>query len=320
MSVIQHTSGPRSAVIEYTVGSDYVTILEEIHDFVVAHGQEAVDATRWDSGNYKSIMTYRALNKDNVTYKYIQLSYYNTGIKGFTCGVFESYNATTKIGTNQTQGCNTPSFNQNCDPLNQNGRLHLFATVRYFCMLHIGVEIGSNIGNGATGCFETTQANDGDDTPNFCQLNTFLATGNYNDGNYRHAYVACFPRTSKYTGTNASYYNKFSTPIGDQGGGIQTGSSNLYYSMQLSIPTVPAPFGISAKHHVFDLMVSCNEHIARYLKGKLYGLKAFTTDVGANGDVFRVKCDSDMFLDESGTDLDHFMICHDTFGTFGIPV
>ncbi len=38
MSVIQHTSGPRSAVIEYTVGSDYVTILEEIHDFVVAHG------------------------------------------------------------------------------------------------------------------------------------------------------------------------------------------------------------------------------------------------------------------------------------------
>ena len=265
-------------------------------------------------------MTYRALNKDGIGYKYIQLSYYNTGTKGFVCKTFENYNSTTKTVSNLAFGSDDSLQCQHCDPSIQNGRLHLFASARYFCMFNIGVQIGSSTGNGACGCFETTQANEGDDTPNFCWLNTFYATGNYYSTYYRHSFCAAFPRTSKYVGSNAAHYTKFSTPIGDWGGGIHTSTSNHYYSMQHTIPEVPAPFGISAKHHVYDLMISCNEHAARYLKGKVYGLKAFTTDIGANGDMFRVKCNGDMFLDESGTDLDHFIISQGTFGTFGIPV
>ncbi len=321
MPVSQIQSGPNSAIVEYTTGSDFIEILDEMKLFVESHGQEAVDTAYYDVGSRHNIMTYRALNKDGVTYKYMQLYYYNTNNYGFGCRVFESYDSTTQVGTNMAHlSDDIANYHQICNPLNQNGRFHLFATARYFCMLHIGVDIGSYVGNGATGCFETTQANDGDDTPNFGWINTYLATSMYYSSYYRHQYLMCFPRTAKYTGSAAGVWTKFSTPIGDWGGGIQTGSDQTYYTMKYSIPSNPPPFGATVKHHVFDLMVSSDEHLARYVKGQIYGLKAFTTNIGSNGDVFSVKCNADMFLSNAGSDLDHFMICHGIDGTFGLPL
>ena len=266
-------------------------------------------------------MTYRALNKDGVTYKYMQIYYYNTTGYGFGCRVFENYNDVAKTFTNLAYlSDDISNYHQACYPSSQNGRIHLFATERYFCMLNIGAAIGSNSGNGAIGCFETTQANEGDLTPNFCWINTYLATAMYYASYYYHYYVACFPRTAKYTGPLAGTYTRFSTPIGDWGGGIHTSNDQNIFTMKSSIPSNPPPFGTTVKHHVFDIMVSCDEHLARYVKGQIYGLKAFTTDIGANGDVFTVKCNEDMFLSNSGTDLDHFIISHNVNGTFGLPL
>jgi len=320
MPVTQTSSGDNSAFIEYTAGSTYTEILTEVQTFLVAHGWTKEDASFWDAGSNKCVMTYKAVNKDATTYKYIQIGYYDTTGYSFYCKVYEGYNSTTKIGTNLAYySDNHALWSQAITLASHNGRLHLFASERYFFMLNIGTVIGSSTGNGGIGCFEFSVANDGDNTPHFAWMNSYLATSNYKPStSYSNYYVLCPPRTAKYTGAQATYYNRMCTPIGHWGGeGVSTTN---YFDMNGTIPSNPPPFGATVKHHVFDIIASFDNTTNRYVKGKMFGLKAFTTNIGANGDIFRVACDSDMFLDNGGTDLDHFIIKQGTYGSFGIPL
>jgi len=68
------------------------------------------------------------------------------------------------------------------------------------------------------------------------------------------------------------------------------------------------------------LVYDSNSPTSLYVKGRLCGIKTFTLGTGVNGDIFKVKCDSNHFLDVNGTLKDFYIIRHALLGSFGIPM
>ena len=307
-------TGNNSVMIEYESGTSSLDVLQEVKTFLENHGWTAVETDFFNDGNEENVRTYEAANK-NSTYKYAQVGY-DSGVPGFFCKVGENYSggferiATDSDNTTYYLGCNLSS---------EHGRLHVFATNRYMALFHLGnTHIGCNYGGGLIGCFELEISDDQDSSPAFCWCNTVkLAEGDQ-----------CISpiRTIRWTGAEAANSVRIITPIGSWGRIDE--DQNMDQSKV--VPEDALPFGDTIQHHVYNMTVSVNKwrfryRDHRYVKGRLFGLKVFTTGGGGNGDVFSAKCDSDMLLDRNGTDTNHFIV-HMNYsdgtnkGTVGIPL
>lgn len=87
----------------------------------------------FDSAAGANSQVLRALNSDGSTYKYMQITVTTTTIQ---CQLYESWNATTHVGTNQSNGSLTQALD-----LTGGGYLYVFATARY-CIIQPWISTG----------------------------------------------------------------------------------------------------------------------------------------------------------------------------------
>ena len=311
MTISLNSTGPNSAMIEYS-NDTWQNLMNLIDTFLTGHGWTQTKDTFVYSG-MTGARVYEALDKDPATKKTMVVAYLNTGFLGTI--IFESFNPAGTTGVNMAFYSGTIAspgyYCQVLNPTTQNGRLHLFATNHWFLMFNIGYSVGTAYGASFNGCVEFTKANEGDNTPNHAFVTGYYLAGE-DAGGY---YTVCPVKTFANTGGAAAYYNRICTPAGSWGYPTAT-------SQKIMIPKNPPPFGTTLKHQVHDMSVAmdCLSTSQTYVKGKMYGIKVFTTSGAVSGDVFTAKCDSDFFLDLSGTDTDHFIIKNTEGACYGIPL
>lgn len=318
MTISLNPTGPNSAMIEYS-NDTWQNLLDLIDSFLTSHGWTRTKNT-FVYGGMTGAKVFEALDKDGVAKKTMVVAYLSTGFLGTI--VFESFNPSGTTGVNaayNSQDITSPGNNcQRLNPTTQNGRLHLFATSKWFVMFNIGTVTGAAYGNAFNGCCEILKANPEDNTPNHVWVHgSYLAGDQSTNGNYVVSPVKTFGFASD--PASAGTYPRISTPMGSWGYG--NGIANGPKQVDIIRPN-PAPFGTILKHqvHDFSIIMDCLSGMQAYVKGKLCGLKAFTTSGAVSGDVFTAKCDSDFFLDINGTDTDHFIFRMTSGACFGIPL
>jgi len=330
MTISLTATGDNSAMIEYS-NDTWQNLMDLIDTFLTTHGWTQTKDTFVYTG-MTGARVYEALNKDGVTKKTMAVAYLATGYLGTI--VFESFATAGTVGVNVAYGSDTiaapGNYCQTLIPTSQNGRLHVFATSKWFVMFNIGATVGSTLGHSFNGCFELSKANEGDNTPNHVWLNGYRLSGGEFAANLHGYSCVSPPKTFGYASdpTSASKYTRICTPMGSWGYGnanrvLLGGNYPSYDTTQINIilPN-PAPFGTTLKHQVHDMSIAmdCLPTKQAYVKGKLNGLKIFTTSGALSGDVFTAKCDSDYFLDLAGTDKDHFIFRNYDGCCFGLPL
>ncbi len=103
--------------------------------------------------------------------------------------------------------------------------------------------------------------------------------------------------------------------------GVGTSNYLDYNSCDKVMPSVPSPFGVGNRHQIHEIMAVQDTNLSSFhVRGRLAGIKTFTRGTGVTGDIFKIECDDNLFLDPNGTLTDHFIIRHGTLGSYGIPL
>jgi hypothetical protein len=97
MSVVTNTTGPNSQFVTYVYGDDYIDVFNAIADVITSHGWTLFDSVSANSQVFRS---------NGPTTKYVRLML--TAAKISTV-VYESWNATTHIGSNLCYGSDSLS-------------------------------------------------------------------------------------------------------------------------------------------------------------------------------------------------------------------
>jgi len=317
MTISLTATGTNSAMIEYSVDT-WQNLMDLINTFLTTHGWTQTKDT-FVLATTTGARAYEALDKDGVSKKTMVVAYLAAGYLGTV--VYQSFDPAGMVGVNKAYSSLPVAPGYYCQKLNpttQNGRLHLFATSKWFAMFNIGAYVGSAYGASFNGCFEIVKANASDNTPNHVFISGYQFSGEDSVNGY---YTVCPVKTFGYATDpdTAAMYTRVCTPMGSWGYG--NGSAASPYQTQIILPN-PAPFGATLNHQVHDCSIAmdCLSSKQAYVKGKLAGLKIFTTSGAISGDVFTAKCDTDFFLDLAGTDKDHFILRNTSGACFGIPL
>jgi hypothetical protein len=291
MGTIRTSVGPNTEVISYSQNlplSDLITAIEGA--ILNSHGWELFDAEADVNAR-----CYRALNKDNTTYKYVVLNYNTSG--KLLMDVYESWNASTHVGTNKCNVLTGNVWNSVNLTLTDKGFMYVYASPRWLAFTN--KEYSSSVLGNSTithvmGCFEIARDNP-DDTvvagyPCFCILNT-TALG---DG-YSNSAGALFPRTL--AGTTAVQQQLEVSTI--------FGKTNCTSTVPLS-SIIPNFVNIWNNK---DWAVTMYAHGPNFdVRGRIFGLKAFTLGKLSFMDKLKVTADSDFHFDPNGTLTDHFVL------------
>jgi len=316
--------GTNSAVIDYSSNAAPGTVLSLTASFLAAHGWEYIPSFTQGStaGAEQARYAFRSLLLDGVNYKYMYICYNST------YATYDVFTATNITGSTTTLTVTNKSYVP-ANSVEQQytwagpGKFYLFATNRFFAFIHYGANAanyGSNPGNGLTGVFEVEPANLADPQKIYSTvwLNTYKLTGLAVNSPFYYGQVVTPPITRLYTGVGASNTTKITTPIGEWGLKCTTNIGDL---MSKAIPAATSLFN-PGKHQIHEMTLVYDTESApyHYVKGRLCGIKTFTLGTGVNGDIFKVLCDDNHFLDPAGTLKDFYIIRHTTLGSFGIPM
>lgn len=207
MSVITSTLGPNSAYVAYTPGETAATVHAGVISWLQQHGWEL-----FDPAASASSVAFRSVCKDGTTYKYLVVGY---AVNGITFRVFETWNSSTHVGTNETQyGGTATALLQRVDVTN-GGYIYLYATNRYaiaFARTNSGTW-GDTINSTWSGVFEFSE--DARDTRGFppfgftsgLALNGGLITAKWGAGTSTQAGAL-----TNWAAANPVVYSAFSLP------------------------------------------------------------------------------------------------------------
>ena len=147
--------GSNSVMISYSYTETPSALFSACNDWIVAHGW-----TLHDTVTANQDVIYKAICKNGSSYKYIRFIIDASGVK---VRVYETWNATTHVGTNECSYPEAPTSVYQAISLNGGtsigGVVYLFATNRYFA---VNAKLSNNLygtangtyGNGVIGCFE----------------------------------------------------------------------------------------------------------------------------------------------------------------------
>lgn len=312
MAITTETPGDNSIIIKFNGADPIVDIATVIKTFLTTHGWEALDPAFFSktyTQAYNNIMTYRALNKDGVTYKYMQIRFYlHSHIR---IALMEDYTVLDNVVYNEcTHGYPQATYGQRIpvDSANQ-GAIFLSASTRWCIMqTQSGDLFGSSLSSGWEACFELTQAQIEDDPAVYP---TFAFSCAYYLCSAPSGQGVMAPVRSR-LGTGNHTKTRASVPVAAWGIGItQNPVSTLGFSVN--------PF--NNKHNAFDVGSAWDAvGDCGYFKGFVYGLKMFQCGIGQLGDKMRVKTNDEFFIDPQGTDKYFMIFTDDSKCRIGFPL
>ena len=281
--------GPNSWVISFARGATIAQLMSDVTAVLVGAGWEVYDSA---AGTNKIV--YRAQNLDAQTYKYMMLDYNATSWLYITA--YEAWNATTHTGTNAVTTYDQSVYQQILTPSTDKGLIYIFANRRYAAFIirqYSSSVLGNNSMCGSTGVYEFSRDNP-DDTvaagyPIHCQITTGIVGEGVN-GNYPSLYL---PRG------RVNQYGEISTVFG------RTYYGNNFYLKDL-LPNATNIF--SNKDWAISMYVQEGTPANPSVRGRLYGMKAFTLSKLFFMDKIQVPCDENLNYDPNGVMTDHYVI------------
>jgi hypothetical protein len=287
---------------------------------------------------------YKAPNADGVTYKYMVLNYSNAGY--LIIHVVENYNTTSKLWVNEAyqSGVNaanygiltlTPfAFAPRIDITN-GGAILLCVNPRYFVVHTQTIAgLGASTGNSWTGCVEVSRDNVEDaNNPTlfppygWIQGTLAICSQPYGTGlgNLNPAYACCFsfPRDrfnqTGSTATNSSFLD-FGFATAGNLGGINIAAGNLYSMAGSNLVNWGTNIW-SGKAIGFPITVGSWTSSGVDIRGRLYGLKILTRNLGSFLDNVTLRCDPQGFLNTTnGVNTPHCVLTESGLGArYAIP-
>jgi hypothetical protein len=232
------------------------------------------DASPGGTGTAKC---FKALNKDGTTYKFVILRLISGTL---STEVYETWNAATHTGTNLTaysNGYGTYIQWLGFSTLAMPVRLFLFINPRWLAVHSVWPFTGAR--SYFNGCFEFSRDNAGDTVsanyPCFCFFHSDVPRGLPRDSGNNTGGNALIDVITMYAPDAPTYYNA---------------------------PSVANPW--SGKHWAPSLYV---RERRRVLRGRLYGLRAFTNYAGLLLDRAMLAVDSD-YLEIGGSERSHLIL------------
>lgn len=287
--------GSNSCYIAYDTSDTVTTLMTAITTWLTANGWNAYDTIS------TSRVIFNSFNDDGVTVKYLEI---NCSSSSITCNIYETWNATTHVGTNLSSNISN-TMSHSCGS-GGTGQVFLYATPRY---MTIQIKYGTTYSQ-SWGVYEifNDNAQDNSSVPPYVSFSTSIGTG------VGVCYVApCRTRNGLLSGSAA----ESSGLIWAFGQLKRTAynSGNQYNSMfwptavnpwsgkaLASTPSVfmDAYYGSSAYGQDFSTNVD--------FRGRLYGIKMISQNVGASQDIIPIKCDSNGMTDPNGTAVNHHIL------------
>jgi hypothetical protein len=294
MSVNTSALGPYSAKITYTAGESLANVMSAVDAWLTAHGW-----TLYDAAAGSNAKCYEAPNADGVTYKYIVLDFNTAGY--ILMKTYETWDVGAHSGTNMCYNSDNTAYAQRVD-LAGGGDIYIFAAAQW-CAIQTSISagVGSSTGNAWCGCFEFTRDNPEDTGaggyPCFVWTNGYLISANITG-------VAAFPRIyfGNQTGINAFNGSMLSTAL--------TGMLGMNQSLGQVMPT--AVYLWNNKNWALTLRIGSN---GPDIRGRLYGLKMTTKNIGGFMDTMNIKVNADFFYDVAGTLQLHSILSETTNNT-----
>jgi len=309
MSTKTTAIGPNSIALNYSINATQEEILDGVEAFIITKGWEAFDK---EAGTHMRV--YRALNADASSYKYVMLDTNHASY--FSIRVYESWDAETHSGTNEAEYGVTHTYSQRLS-LEYSGYLYIFATARWLISqsrINDG-SLGSTNGESWNGCIEIARDNKDEvagEFPIYGWVHGHGAVGFHASSSYPTAFSV--PRTPfDATGYNAHRPMTISTVAG------LTWSSNArLYEM---LPQGTNPLG--ANNNIFVLTPFAYE-TTQYngtfnLRGRFYGMKFLSRNMGSFLDKISINCDTDAFYSPDGEAVDHHILTCANNVRFAIP-
>lgn len=303
--------GPNSVAINYSVNATVAEVLDAIQAFITTKGWDLYDASAGTNAR-----CYRALNADGVSYKYMVIDANSANY--IMTKVYESWNATTHVGTNLAFNSDNTTYAQQLTLANS-GYLYVFATVRWCALLSKKNDgtLGSATGNAFCGCFEISRDNS-DETPGqypiYAWMNGYGMTGGIADGTYPRCFALPKNRQAG-TADTASRDNSVTTLSG------QTLNSSITLTTRL--PNTTNPWSTNNNNFVFTpFAVQTNQASAANfnVRGRFYGLKLLASGLGTPFDLITIKTDTDAFYSPAGNDQDHHILTNSYQNRIALPI
>ena len=288
--------GPNSWVIAYAMGTTVAQVSSEVTAVLALAGWDVYDAIAGTNA-----VCYRAPNKDGTTFKYVVLNYNTTG--WLFLQVYESWNALTHVGTNQcSKGTDTSvGYQQVLNLSSDKGLIYIFANPRYVALgirQYSSAVFGNTVTCGVTGCFEFGRENPDDTVAAGYPIYCFMNTGRAGENTGNPYETLSLPRT------------RFGTSGGNLNGELSTIFGKTLYTSSVSLKTfLPNSINLfSNKDWAISLYVQDGTAATPSVRGRMFGLKAFTQDRLSFLDKVQVPVDEDLNYNPNGLLTDHFII------------
>jgi hypothetical protein len=310
MATATTSIGANSVAINYSVGATIAELLDAIQAFITTKGWDLFDAAAGPNAR-----CYRALNADGTSYKYMVIDG-NTANQLFT-KVYESWNATTHVGTNLAFNSDVAQYSQRVS-LATSGYIYVFANVRWCALLSkiSDGSIGSSTGSSFCGCFEISKDNADEvagQNPIYAWANGYGITGGMSDGTYPRCFS--LPKTkSAATGDSASRTMTVVTLAG------RTIISTSPLKLTDQLPNITNPWSATNNNFVFTMFAVESKESQFNVRGRFYGLKLLSNNLGTPFDLITVKTDADGFYAPTGSDQDHHILTNTYQNRFALPV
>ena len=285
MAIVKTELGNNSCELMYDSATTKADLMTAIKNYITLHGWSLHDDDANGLGNglkkaFKAPCFNSAMEKvvtievtDDILY----------------LGVYEAWDEVNHTGLNMSYNCLNPLDNQRVNFTN-GGYLYIFSNARWLGFYsRIGDEYGSENAGAMTFCIEVsrdfTEDNDVLGWPQWSWLNLGRIF------QHNHYMTMRWPRYNNWVGQDAAMYTYV--------------KSDLYlrdheYSPLQAYPDIINP--LTNKYDVANLIASMYKGAPR---GRIFGLKLATKNSANWGDTMIAKCDSNYFLSQGGTDVQH---------------
>jgi len=303
MSVTTTQIGTNSWQLDYTTGTTQADIKTAVEGAITSGGWEVYDAIAI-AGNMG--VCYKAPNADGASFKYVVVDYTGGNI---IIKLYETWNSTLHTGSNLATCSDQAATYGGKYTLTAPGQIFIFANPRWLAMTTRDPATGQLNTNttwqGLFGAFEVARDNPED-----------TAIAGYPPVIWLHSHFLFLNPTMP------SALNCCATMSRTRNGAVGTAALVELGTLlgkprsASSIKTqafVPAVTNIwNSKDWSLTLYAS---EPANVIRGRVFGLKAFTYNKNLFMDKASVSVDSDFFYNSSGTASDHFVVISGAYGS-----
>ena len=324
MAITESVLGPNSSVFTYGSTDTISTIMAAFDTYITAHGWEIYDNAESAVGNALMSQSgscagriYRALQDGSTTqYKYVGIGLYNysTNTLYYTLRIFESWNATTHVGTNDGtfyNGATVVYSAFSTTGLSSTASGNSF--IVYANKKWLAIRSRTNTLNYGTmiGAFEIRKDYGEDATIPSVIFLTNNTVSNYPNSATVNVY-GC-PRNTN--GAVAITGNSRNTIVTAFGSAQWTGSSSYTPTLAYITNTGIVPNGLLT---MTAAEVGANGNTIAKMRGRIMGIKLVHGGVNWNDqDLVQSQCDADYFqISSGGTLVSHHIINQNNPGTF----